>query len=288
MKRGKRQFFRKCCGVLTVLSVLFSFALVGRVVAASLSVVYTTNASELPTGTIAASDTEHLGWVLPAASQNSLNNIVGVTVAESEVVVSHNRGVPEKEHMQSQVKISNSGVAKVLVSNINGSITPGDKITVSPLAGIGMLATESGKVVGAAQAELTEQSLGAKHVTITDNKGKKHDILVALIPAMVDISFYQPPPVNNSILPSFLVSFANTVGGHEVSAGRLVASFVIMLIALGMVIILLSNGVRSSIGAIGRNPLAKKAIQSSLVSILLLAALVLAASSSVSYLILRG
>ena len=258
--------------------------------AASLSVSYNSSGQSLPAGTIVTDGIGKDGVVVPAASGLSQGNIVGVVVPQSDVVVSQGIGMSGADNAQdgSQVQVSTSGLANVLVSDINGPIVQGSKIAASPLAGIGMLATESGKVVGAVRADLTDKSPNAKHITVTDNDGKQRTVLVALLPVMLDVGFYQPPPNQNSLLPNFLKSLANAVGGRDVPAGRLVASFVIMIVALVMVVILLSSGVRSSIGAIGRNPLAKRAIQGSLVAVLLLAGLVLVVSSSVSYLILRG
>src|SRR5215831_15728974 len=49
---------------------------------------------------------------------------------------------------KNQVQVIISGTASILISDINGLVHTGDKITASPIDGVGMLASASTQVIG--------------------------------------------------------------------------------------------------------------------------------------------
>lgn len=266
-------------GATNMLVVVFALTLCwfgGAAYAADLSSGYQVN-NDLPVGTIVANDPSNPKVVVPANLDN--NDILGVVVENSTVAVSYG---------SSQVQVSSGGMANVLVSDINGPVHKGDKITSSPLDGIGMKATEASEVIGTVQADLTGQSSGARTMSVKNSKGVSQQVAVALLPLSVSTGFYQPPATQSRLLPKFITDLATTISGRDVPTGRLLASFVIMAAGLVLVAILVFGGVHSSIGAIGRNPLAKRAIQGSLAAVIGLAAVVLVVSSAISYLVLKG
>jgi len=263
----------------TLLTVMGLFLLLPGAVwaasAASLSVGYTTS-QMLPNGALVAPDEQKAGSVVAANSTNS--NIVGVVVPSSTLSVSQDN---------SQVQVSGEGQAVALVSDVNGDVKKGDHIAPSPLDGIGMKATESGKVLGIVQSDLTNSSAEARQQTITDIHGVEKKILVASVPVAINIGFYQPVQ-QKTLLPKFLRDIGASVSGKEVSAPRLYGSLAVMTISLAIVMILLYGAVRSSIRAIGRNPLAQSAIQNSLGKVLAISVLILAVSGAAILAILRG
>jgi hypothetical protein len=253
-----------------------STLLPGIVAASSLSVGYTTT-QQLPSGSLVSPDSQKTGAVV-AANSIANNNLLGVAVGSSTVTVTQDN---------STVQVSTDGITYVLVSSINGSIKNGDRVTASPLDGIGMKATDSGKVVGVAQGDLTSSSLNAQTKSVTDVHGAKKDIIIGMVPLTINVAYFQPPE-SRTVVPKLFRDLSSSISGKQVSMNRLWGSLGIMLITLIIVVVLLYGAVRSSIGAIGRNPLAKSAIQRSMSKVIGLALVILGVCSGVIYLILKG
>lgn len=265
--------------LLAVQLLLFGLFLLFPVVtaAASISVGYTTNQS-LPTGTIVAPDNQSNGAVVPANS-GANNGILGVVVVDSTLAVSQ---------ANTKVQITTDGIVNVLVSDINGSVANGDQITTSPLDGIGMKATESGKVLGTVQGDLTSQSPGVQHKTVTDKQGQQKQVLIGLVPLTINISYYQPGTTSQTAVPKIIRDLSTSVSGKQVSTARIWSCMIILLVALLIVIVLLYGAVRTAVGAIGRNPLAKSAIQRTMARVIVIAVFILATAALAVFLILKG
>lgn len=163
----------------------------------------------------------------------------------------------------SGVQVVTSGITMALVSDLNGQIRAGDKVTASPVAGVGMKASEAAVVVGTSQAAL--DSVQTETREITDLNGKKQSVRIGVIPVQVNVAFFSPDKDRESaFVPPFLQSLANNVSGRNVSPVRvLVAALVLLLVFLSITVLLYSS-VRSSIISIGRNPLSENAVRKSL------------------------
>jgi hypothetical protein len=186
------------------------------------------------------------------------------------------------------IQVVISGVTETLVSNVNGNISAGDKVTASPFAGIGMRATEPTEIVGVAQ-----QSLSATRTlqqSVVDRSGKREKIEVGVIPINVNVAFY--PAANDTtslFLPPFLQTVANTLsGGSQVSPLRVLASTLILLLGFSTVSIMLYASIKSSIISIGRNPLANNALRKGLIDVLIMAAGVLLITLVTMYIVVTG
>ena len=190
------------------------------------------------------------------ATQDTTDKIVGV-VGENPLISLTDGG--------RSVQIVTSGVTTALVSNINGDVKTGDKITSSPIAGTGMKTTTSNVIVGTAQADLS--SVKTTEHEVTDTNGGKHTIKVGLIPLQVNVMFYAAATDKSSFLPSFLQDFANGVVGREVSPVRVMIAAIIMLLSFLSIGVLLYASVKSSIISIGRNPLSEVSVRKSLFQI---------------------
>jgi len=248
------------------------------VIAATISVSYTATQS-LPTGTIVTIDGQKNGSVVP--SDNDANsNIIGVVVDRSM----QKTGVGVSTI---QIQVASKGEGYVLVSNINGAVKKGSPITSSPLAGIGMSANVDGRVAGIAQADLSEQSLDAQYKVVKDKKGNDNRVLVGLVPIALDVSYYQIESTSNSV-PKFLRDISRAISDKPVSTIRIWASVAVMLVGILIAMVLVYGSVRSSIVAIGRNPLAKRTIQSSMLKVIGIAIIVLITSLGTVYMILKG
>lgn len=182
-----------------------------------------------------------------------------------------------------EVAVVLSGTTSVLVSDINGGIKSGDKIATSPIAGVGMRASEDGQVIGTAQTDLTTSN--AQTRTVTDNSSKKHTVHIGYIQLQVGVAFYQAP--DSSFLPPLIQNTVNSIAGRAVSLLRVIISGLLLLVGAITVTILVYSSIRSSMTSIGRNPLAAGAIRKSMYQVLLVAFGILAGTILGSYLVLK-
>ena len=160
-----------------------------------------------------------------------------------------------------QIQVVTSGMTSALVSDINGPIKIGDKITASPISGVGMKATMSTTIVGTAQSDLPLS--GTQTEIITDKKGDKQTVHIASIPLQVNVTYYNVASQNqlSPLVPSFLQTLSNAVVGHQVSALRVIIGFLALMLGFVTAAIMLYSAVRADLIAIGRNPLAQAALQ---------------------------
>jgi len=175
-----------------------------------------------------------------------------------------------------------SGTTNVLVSDINGAIKAGDKITASPIAGVGMHATTDGQVIGTALASFS--SANAKTRTVKDAHGKAHTVHIGSIPLQIGVAYYQAP--GSDFLPPFVQRVANLVAGRSVSLTRIITSSVLMLLSFIGIAVLVYVATRSAMISLGRNPLAAHDIRKSLYQTIGIAGVVAAVTLLAAYLIL--
>jgi hypothetical protein len=141
------------------------------------------------------------GNAVELSSTTNADQVIGVVGDTSLIELS---GSP------SSVQIVTNGNAVAFVSDINGPVKIGDRITTSPVKGVGMKATESVLVIATAQADLS--SVESETRTITDKSGKKQTVHIGAIPVQVDKVFYEVSQASNSFLPPVLQDFANNDG----------------------------------------------------------------------------
>jgi nucleoside-triphosphatase THEP1 len=194
---------------------------------------------------------------------NTTNNSTLLGVADTNALVT----ISQSTH---EVQVVLNGTSSALVSDFNG-----------PVAGVGMKATKSGEVVGVA----TSNASGGQQRSITDSQGKTHTILVARVSLQVNVGHYDVP--NNSLLPAFLRSIANTIAGRDVDVIRVLLAMIILVLGFAAVITIVFSSIRSTINAIGRNPMAAAAVRLGLLEVLLIALLVAVMTLVISYLVLR-
>lgn len=158
--------------------------------------------------------------------------------------------------------IIRSGVAQVSVTTLNGPIKYGDYITSSAVSGKGQKASESGYTIGMALGAFTGEN--AQQVD-----GPKGKVAVGKIPVAVRIEYTE---LTNPRFAGRLFGFVGTAFLENVSDPKQIGSL-IRYIAAGLVILLsftfgfltFSRSIAKSVEALGRNPLAKSAIQLSMI-----------------------
>ena len=205
-----------------------------------------------------------------------------VQTASSLLGVVNSRAVLALSGTGNQVQVVIAGNTPTLVSDINGTIEAGDKITSSPISGVGMKATTDTEIVGIAQQNF--DAANAKSQTITDRGGKPHTIHIGTISAQINIAYYVAP--SSSVLPPFLQGLANSIAGKPVSVVRILIACMLLLLASLGIFILLHTSIRSGIISIGRNPLAAHAINKGLATVGLTTLLILAFALVTTYVIL--
>lgn len=215
------------------------------------------------------------GNTIELSTSENIDRILGVVGQDSLIELSNGVGT---------VQVVTTGEAVALVSDINGDVKTGDKITASPIAGVGMRALTSTMVIGSAQANLSEADTETR--SVTDRDGAKRSVRIGAIPLHVDKVFYEAQQDENSFVSPALQDFANSVAGRSVSPIRvMVAGFLILFVSVTVVVLLYSS-VRSSIISIGRNPLSESAVRKSLLQVGLTVFGVMAFAVIVVYLIL--
>ncbi|HET8670174.1 MAG TPA: hypothetical protein VFM05_05950, partial [Candidatus Saccharimonadales bacterium] len=177
-----------------------------------------------------------------------------------------------------------SGLTMALVSDINGVVRNGDKVTASPIEGVGMRATESTVVVGTAQGDLGRVDSETRQITTKD--GAKRTVKIGLLPVQVSVAYFTIPEETSPFVPGFLQDLANNVTGRNVSSIRVLVAALILVLVFVIVTVLIYSSVRSSIISIGRNPLSESAVRKSLFEVGLTVLAILLFSVLVMYLVL--
>ncbi len=156
-----------------------------------------------------------------------------------------------------------NGAAVTLVSTFNGDVKAGDRITASPIAGVGMKATEAAMVVGTAQKDL--DLAHTEERTVTGTAGNKKTVKIGAIPMFVTPTYYEASTDGAAkTAASQLQLFADNLAGHTVSPVRVLVAGVVILVLITGVVVLIYTSLRASVVAIGRNPLSKSAVYRSL------------------------
>lgn len=181
------------------------------------------------------------------------------------------------------VQVATSGQVPVLVSTLNGDIKAGDRVGTTPIAGVGAKAI-SGRAIGIAQADFSQNSPGAAPQDVRTASGQTRRIFAGAIIIVIEPA--KAENVENTFVPESAQNFFDSLAGKPVAPTRIILAATIVILTLVFVSIMISTAVRSSITAIGRNPLTKQTVAGSLFRVLAVAFLVTAGSLGISYLII--
>jgi len=233
-------------------------AVAGHAAASSaVSQGFKTSGPNLVAGSLVVLKNNDAGYV-QAATSNLASQLVGVIADQPLVELGDNTD-------QAQVVVS--GQTEALVSDINGPIYVGDKITASPISGTGMKALTSTEIVGTAESNLS--SVQTYTYTVHSKAGKAKVIHVGAIPIEVNVSYYTFSQSSlNAFVPTFLLDAGAAIAGKDVSPMRVLIAFMCLFVGFVIAGVVLQAAVRSGIISIGRNPLAQVALRRSLVDVL--------------------
>ena len=216
------------------------------------------------------------------ATQEGSEELVGVVVSDQEAVLNTSGD-------KDSVLVATSGLAMTIVSDLGGEINAGDRIAVSPLAGVGMKVSTTGQIVGVAQAGMRDYEQNATQVQVKDSKGQSKSVKLTRLPVMVNPSYYGSGDggVVGKAVPQPVQNVIQAIAGRPVSAARSLLVMGMFLAALGFTGVMLASAVRNSLISIGRNPLAKGAVYRGLWQVLLIAVGVLVLVVAAIYLVLK-
>lgn len=202
---------------------------------------------------IIVSLTPNTGFVEPANDKN-VKSLVGVISTDENSI----------DQQAGQINVKTDGATSAIVSTLNGDISVGDRVTASPLEGVGTKANSSAWIVGTAQASLDSSTKGATNTEITDSNGNKHTVFVASIPILVKVTYYNSSNTSVATISKQannpLQQVADSFAGKHVSTAALILSFIILLIGLFTAGVVITSAVKGGLDAISRQPLSKRFI----------------------------
>ncbi len=227
-----------------------------------------------------------------AASGDILSNISGKgLVRSSDPYDTHTFGVIVDEPLavfrnlnadSSERPVATQGDVTVNVTDFNGQINPGDYIASSPVLGKGMKATQDGYILGiATSTETVGQTLNFQ------DKSYKEGQIQATLRIGYNTPAGQPAQsIFASVAASFLKNAQDpsrfaVVMRYIIAGGVAALAFAIGLFAF-------TRAITKGIEAMGRNPLAKKSIQTSIIIEVILTLIVTFGAIVLAFLILRA
>lgn len=237
---------------------------------------YQTKTPGITAGELLSLSSTSSSTVEPANSTSNVSRLIGVA-ADKPLLELSGKGT-------SSVQVVVGGTSSALVSDINGPIKVGDKITASPVSGVGMKAINSTEVVGIAQADLSSVQTVTR--SVAGSNGKNVNIKIGQLPIAVVVEYYSVTTSSgtaSSFVPPFLQSLANQLTGKQVSPLRVLFGMVLLLMGFAAVTFMLYVAIRSGIISIGRNPLAEAALRKGLVDVIIAALGVLIVTAVVVY-----
>lgn len=248
--------------LILILALLFPF-IPGTVVFAQfkstdVSNVYQMGDTQAQDGDIVVSTTDK-GIVRATTSYDS--HLFGVLQEQPLLVFRRvdNQGQP----------ITRNGTTQVNVTTLNGPINSGDYVTSSDIPGKGQKADLSGYVIGVAVNSFGEND-GQKidYQSPSDPKLNKQvasgKVTVAL---KIEYAELSTPRSTSRALDTFSMALFKNVQDPDkfVQVLRYLAAAAVVLISLGVGFYTFSRSIPKGVEAIGRNPLAEKAIMFSIV-----------------------
>lgn len=223
------------------------------------------------------------GKKIQALSQNDSSDMLGVVVAAGDAPVSLSAIGADQ-----QAFVAHYGRYEVLVSNQNGPIKAGDMIAISSLEGVGMKAgTEQELVIGKALKTFDGTTNSQGRAELDTSQGKR---TISLGRIEVEIAIARNPIHQRDTqpgVPRALSRLAATVTDQPVTAFRIYASVMVLLLSIIVAGSVLYAGVRTGMIAVGRNPLAKSSIVRNLIQVTLMSLIVFLIGLIAVYLLLR-
>lgn len=217
--------------------------------------------------------------VTPLTEQD-IRNMQGVVIPTNDAALV----LTPQSTSARQVLVAATGRYDLLVSNQNGSVKTGDYVAMSALPGIGMKAgTNQPEVIGRAAGNFSGTDNVISTMSLKQSFGRSTSVAIGQIP--VDVRLEPNPLFRTNNLPGFLNRAANSVVNKPGSI-RIYLSIAVLLATFFISGTMFYSGVRNSIVAVGRNPLAKRVINRNLAQAIVAGLAIFLAGVLTAYLIL--
>lgn len=183
------------------------------------------------------------------------NNLFGIVQAKPLIVL--------RKASDTGTAVARYGIAQVNVTTAGGSIKAGDYITSSDIPGKGQKANLSGYVMGIALTALDENK--GEKISYQSPAGKQAQQIVSgkvAVALRIEFAEITTPRDTSRLVNSFATTLFTGVKDPDKFAQvfKYIAAGLIALASFALGFITFSRSVPKSIEAIGRNPLAEKAI----------------------------
>ncbi|MEK7571830.1 MAG: hypothetical protein AAB553_06160 [Patescibacteria group bacterium] len=167
--------------------------------------------------------------------------------------------------------VVNQGTAFVKVTKENGEVKTGDFITTSTVKGTGMKATRSGYVIG----EALQDANFANNAT------------VILIPVSLNLRYIQFGPQTPNSLADLLSLSQIASYEQPIRVVQYIIAAIIVISSFAFGFLIFARTVNTGIQALGRNPLAGRMIQLSIVFNVVLIIIIIMTGVGLAYLVIR-
>ncbi len=178
------------------------------------------------------------------SNQTNASDLIGVAIPNNQSLI-------EVNPSHGTLQVATEGSTYALVCDLNGDISVGDQITVSPFNGVGMRANTGSSVIGIAQSSFNAKS-SLKSINVYTKSGRKQTIKVGYVKILILIGYAKSPSVVNG-----LQNLTEALVGKPISITRVIISFIIAVLGLVSIITIVYASIDGTIISIGRNPLAK-------------------------------
>lgn len=186
-------------------------------------------------------------------------------------VISDNPAVSvEDSELENSHFLVTSGITDVRVSSANGNISEGDFITSSNVPGIGQRATKNGYVVGSAIESFESGNLNT----------------IGTIQVVINVHPESSLTGARGNLLQFIREGISVPIFSPVESLRYLLAVAIVLISFTLGMIYFGRASRAGIEAVGRNPLAKRVIQFTVIMNIVLTIVIVIVGLAIAYLIL--
>lgn len=222
-------------------------------------------ATEIPiTGEVEAGDVIcSTSKVFSKCSQEYQTSIYGVVVDSAHLEITG-------EGLENSRLVAKSGIASVKVTSVGGPITNGGLVTSSNIQGLAQSTSKSGYVLGTALEDYTD--------TNSENIGRIQ-VLINVHPATTARGA-------GSNLLQFIRDGLTVPVFEPLESFRYLLAAVLVIVSFALGTVYFGRSSARGIEAIGRNPLAKKAIQLTILLNIILTIVIVGVGLSIAYLIL--
>jgi hypothetical protein len=258
------------------MAVVLMWVFGGHGAALALTSGYFTNDTQIKPGLAVSLSSESNAEksLVERARSSQPDKFIGVAVSMGDALLT-------VASTDSQVYVATEGEVEAYVLDLNGDITNGEKLTLSPVRGVMMKATEdSTNIVGVALEGFDGKTTESISVKDGDNT-----ITSKLAKVKVNIDA-RVNKQNSNTGQSYFERLGKSLTNKNISELQVLSAFIIFLVLLVVEGSMMYGAISTAITALGRNPLSKKVIYRALLRSLVVAVVVLILGLGAIYLVL--